>query len=185
MNFWHAIFHVMYKYWGLIIIICNFSCFCWSCKNSNVLRTSFSKVQTSKQWDVNRSTESEFGFCHYLFKNAYKCTCCGKQLWRKWLFLHKMIGSQNWHFELASVHPPPFVSHCICNRKNQEKILLLWTSSFPNWGHYAEWVVCILVSLLLWLSSSRELLAFIILYGTNDWGMHSDAEPHLEFFFKK
>ena len=183
MNFWHAIFHVMYKYWGLIIIICNFSCFCWSCKNSNVLRTSFFKVQTSKQLDVNRSILLVFVIiCLKMHINAHVVV---KQLWRKWLFLHKMIGSQNWHFELASVHPPPFVSHCICNRKNQEKILLLWTSSFPNWGHYAEWVVCILVSLLLWLSSSRELLAFIILYGTNDWGMHSDAEPHLEFFFKK
>ena len=126
MNFWHAIFHVMYKYWGLIIIICNFSCFCWSCKNSNVLRTSFSKVQTSKQLDVNRSILLVFVIiCLKMHINAHVVV---KQLWRKWLFLHKMIGSpQNWHFALY-LHPTPlgFIVkckwHCICNHKNREKI---------------------------------------------------------------
>ena len=112
MNFWHAIFHVvLYKYWGLIIIICNFSCFCWSCKNSNVLRTSFSKVQTSKQLDVNRSILLVFVIiCLKMHINAHVVV---KQLWRKWLFLHKMIGSQNWHFELAIHTPTPFAFHCV------------------------------------------------------------------------
>ena len=140
MNFWHAIFHVvLYKYWGLIIIICNFSC-SWFCQNSNVLPTSFFKVQSScKQWDVNISINSDKAdndanhqFLLFLSLFVWNAYIMHMLWWNNYgengYFCIKWLVAKIGILNLQSTHPPllrSIVSHCICNRKNQEKILLL------------------------------------------------------------